>query len=363
MALPDWPRAWGVSPPITATLRAAPADFFVEEQLGFTLTGSGEHCWLWIEKENLNTVDAAQRLAKFAGMQERDISFGGLKDKNAVTRQWFSLHLINHKVDWAQWNDPNLRLLEITRHDRKLRRGGHRANRFELILRNVAGDMAAFEMRLNTMVSEGVPNYFGEQRFGRDGRNIDNARQWIAAGMPKRQRMQISMMLSSLRSWLFNEVLAARIVEQSWSRASDGEVFMLDGTGSVFTQALDETLEARLVSGDIHLTGPLPGRASSVSPSGAVAELEHRVAAQFVEELAALERVGLTAERRALRVIPRDLHWQQVGATDWQLGFTLPRGCFATSLVRELATISPNGFRGEQAFGGANRNDISGDSA
>lgn len=362
MALPDWPRAWG-APPITATLRAAPADFFVEEQLGFTLTGSGEHCWLWIEKENLNTVDAAQRLAKFAGMQERDISYGGLKDKNAVTRQWFSLHLINRKVDWTQWDDPNLRLLEISRHDRKLRRGGHRGNRFELILRDVVGDTAAFEARLNTIVREGVPNYFGEQRFGRDGRNIDNARQWVAAGMPKRQRVQISMMLSSLRSWLFNEVLAARINEQSWSRAGDGEVFLLDGTGSVFAQARDETLAARLLSGDLHLTGPMPGRASSVATTGAVAELEQRVAAQFVDELVALERVGLTAERRALRVIPRDLHWRQLGATDWQLGFTLPRGCFATSLVRELATISPVLFHGDRVVETADSSERSGDGA
>lgn len=362
MALPDWPRAWG-TPSITATLRATPADFFVEEQLGFSLTGGGEHCWLWIEKENLNTVDAAQRLARFAGMQERDISYGGLKDKNAITRQWFSLHLINHKVDWTQWDDPHLRLLEISRHDRKLRRGGHRGNRFELILRDVVGDTAGFEARLQAIVTEGVPNYFGEQRFGRDGRNIDNARQWVAAGMPRRQRVQISMMLSSLRSWLFNEVLAARIAEGSWSRAGEGEVFMLDGTGSVFAQAFDATLAARLVAGDLHLTGPLPGRASSVAPTGAVAELERRAAAQFVDELAALERVGLTAERRALRVIPRDMHWQQLGESDWKLGFTLPRGCFATSVVRELATISPHIFRGSGVVETTGRSDISGDNA
>lgn len=347
MALPDWPRAWG-APPATATLRATPADFFVEEQLGFALSGSGEHCWLWIEKENLNTVDAAQRIAKFAGLQERDISFGGLKDKNAVTRQWFSLHLINRQVDWSQWSDPQLRLLEIARHDRKLKRGGHRANRFQLVLRNVAGDADALEARLRTVAAEGVPNYFGEQRFGREGRNIDNARQWIAAGMPRRQRAQISLLLSSMRSWLFNEVLAARIDEGSWNLPCDGEIYSLDGSGSVFAQPLDDELRARVARADLHPTGVLAGRAGNVRPSAHVAELEARVLAAFAPEAAALERAGMSAERRALRLMTRDLSWQRIADTDWQLSFTLPRGCFATSVVRELVHVSAsNGERRE----------------
>jgi tRNA pseudouridine13 synthase len=338
MALPDYPRAWGAAP-ISATLRASAADFFVEEQLGFTLTGTGEHCWLWVEKENLNTVDAAQRIAKFAGMQERDISFGGLKDKNAITRQWLSLHLINKPVDWSQWQDPSLRLLEIIRHDRKLRRGGHRGNRFELVLRNVAGDIAAFEERLTTIRTEGVPNYFGEQRFGRDGRNMDNARQWIADGMPRRQRQQVSMLLSSVRSWLFNEVLAARVRERTWNQPCEGEVFSLDGSGSVFTQALDDTLRARIASGDIHPTGALAGKKGSVQTSGVIAELEAAVLTEFPDEIAALERAGLAAERRALRIIPSDFAWSRLDETAWRLSFTLPRGCFATSVVRELAMV------------------------
>src|SRR5690606_6304342 len=234
-------------------------------------------CWLWIEKENLNTVDAAQRLAKFAGVGEREIYYGGLKDKNAITRQWFSLHLLNKQVDWSQWSDPNLRLLTITRHDRKLRRGTHRGNTFVLVLRNLQGDLDAFESRLQHIKAQGVPNYFGEQRFGREGRNIDNARRWIGAGMPRKQRDQISILLSSLRSLLFNDVLAARIAANNWCEALAGEVFMLDGNHSVFKQAPDDTIRERLRSGDIHLTGPLPGRASRVTSSEAVAELEAAV--------------------------------------------------------------------------------------
>lgn len=340
MPLPDWPRAWGAAP-VTATLRASPADFVVEEQLGFTPTGSGEHCWLWIEKENLNTADAAQLLAKFSGVPERDVSYAGLKDRNAITRQWFSLHLINKVVDWDKWPHADMRLLQITRHDRKLRRGAHRGNRFELTLRNVSGDTALLQARLHSIVNVGVPNYFGEQRFGRDGRNIENAQRWLAAGMPKRQRHQVSLMLSSLRSWLFNEVLAARVAGHTWNTALNGEIFMLDGTSSVFTQALDETLTERLRTGDIHLSGPLPGRASNVAVIEAVAAIEAGVLATFTSEVAGLEQAGLTAERRALRLLPRDLTGEDLGDGNWRLSFSLPRGCFATSLVRELAELAP----------------------
>lgn len=339
MALPDWPRAWG-EPPVTAILRASPGDFFVEEQLGFEPGGSGEHCWLWIEKQNLNTVDAAQRLAKFAGVGEREIYYAGLKDKIAVTRQWFSLHLLNREVDWSQWSDPNLRLLTVTRHDRKLRRGTHRGNRFVLVLRDVRGDVDAFESRLEKIASEGVPNYFGEQRFGREGRNIDNARRWIAAGMPRRQRDQISMWLSSLRSLLFNQVLAARVAAGNWSDAQSGEVFMLDGNNSVFCQPTDNTLRARLREGDIHLTGPLPGRASRVVASDDVAGLEAVALAPHADDIAALDKAGLAAERRSLRLRVPDLRGERLEADVWQLSFTLPRGCFATSVVRELATTA-----------------------
>lgn len=354
MALPDWPRAWGGAP-VVATLRANPADFFVEEQLGFVPTGSGEHCWLWIEKENLNTIDAAQKLAKFAGIADRDISYAGLKDKNALTRQWFSLHLINRVVDWNRWNEPNLRLLEVTRHDRKLRRGAHRGNRFELALRDVSGDLDKFESVLNTIAKEGVPNYFGEQRFGRDGRNIDNARSWIAAGMPKRQRQQTSMMLSSLRSWVFNEVLAVRVADQSWQVAAKaGEVFMLDGTSSVFTQALDEALMERLKTADIHLSGPLPGRESGVGVSAGVAVLEAEVLKRFEVEVRALEQAGLSAERRSLRLIPGDMQWVRIDDQSWRLAFTLPRGCFATSVVRELADTSSHNTAHHDSASGEN---------
>lgn len=334
--LPDWPRAWG-EPPVTATLRASPADFLVEEQLGLEPSGSGEHVWLWIEKENLNTADAAQRLARFAGLRERDISYAGLKDKVAVTRQWFSLHLLNRAPDWTAWSDPALRILRIERHDRKLRRGAHRGNRFDIVLRAVRGDGAALRERLDRLGVQGVPNYFGEQRFGRDGRNLELARRWIAQGRPRLQRQQLSLNLSTLRSFLFNEVLAARVAADNWCRPLRGEVFALRGSGSVFRAEVDAALCARLDEGDVQLSGPLPGRAVEPQPVFDVAELESSLLAPHADLVDALVASGVDAARRSLRVIPDD--WQYVQETDdaWRLRFYLPKGCFATGVVRELA--------------------------
>lgn len=339
MSLPDWPRAWG-EPPASAILRARPADFFVEEQLGFELSGSGEHVWLWIEKENLNTVDAAQRLARFAGLRERDVAYSGLKDKVAITRQWISLHMLSRTPDWAAWDDPALRILRIERHDKKLRRGAHRANRFEIELRAVQGDLTAFEQRLLRVGSEGVPNYFGEQRFGRDGRNLELARRWIAQGRPRLQRQQLGLNLSTLRSFLFNTVLARRVQANNWRIALDGEVFALRGSASVFRQPIDAALQSRLDAGDVYLSGPLPGRATEPQPQGAVAGLEHACLQEHADLVDALAASGVEAARRSLRVVPADWKHERSGADSWRLTFSLPKGCFATGVVRELVRLT-----------------------
>jgi len=338
VSLPDWPTAWGAAP-VTATLRATAADFFVEEQLGFELSGTGEHQWLWIEKENLNTVDAAQRLARFAGLHERDVSFAGLKDKRAITRQWFCLHLLNRSVDWSSWSDPALRILQVGRHDKKLRRGAHRGNRFQIVLREVSGDIDAFEQRLAAIGAHGVPNYFGEQRFGRDGRNIELARRWIAQGRPRLQRQQLGLNLSSLRSFLFNEVLAQRVLADNWCKPLRGEVFALQGNSSVFRQELDDLLQQRIDSGDVHLSGPLPGRVAGLVPEEDVMALEQRCLACHADLVEALTAAGVDAMRRSLRVMPTDWQWTRLADDTWQLRFNLPKGCFATGVVRELAQL------------------------
>ena len=335
MRLPEWPRAWG-EPPVVGIMRQSAADFVVEEQLGFEPDGSGEHCWLWVEKEDLNTADAAQRLARFSGLRERDISYSGLKDKRAIARQWFSLHVLNRDIDWRQWRDPALRVLRAVRHSRKLRRGTHRANNFEITVRAIAGDTAALATRIDTCRARGVPNYFGEQRFGRDGRTLELACR-AAAECRRLPRQQAGLYFSALRSYLFNTVLARRVAEHTWNSALAGEVFMLDGSSSVFRQTFDAALAARLDAGDIHLTGPLPG-CPGANPDDEVLQLEESVLREhgiLIDYLAAAKVEGA---RRALGLRPQNLRAEAIGDDDWRFAFSLPRGCFATALMRELVS-------------------------
>jgi tRNA pseudouridine13 synthase len=348
--LPDWPRVCG-EPAVTASLRTTAADFYVEEILGFEPDGQGEHCWLWIEKENLNTADAAQRLARFAGLRERDISYSGLKDKVAVARQWFCLHLLNRNVDWQRWDDPALRVLRVERHSKKLRRGTHRSNRFVIVLRDVEGDVAELRRRVELLARNGVPNYYGEQRFGREGRNIDLALQLFADKKRKAPRQQAGIYLSAVRSLLFNEVLAARIRESSWLTPLVGDVFMLDRSNSVFIQAADDGLQQRLVQGDIHLTGPLYGKSTGLAAGGLVQVLEQRCFDAHSELVAVLQGADMDAARRALRFMPGGLHAESLTDGVWRVQFELLKGCFATSLVRELAHYVVPGASGSALRG------------
>lgn len=338
MTLPEWSRAYGESP-IRGVLRQIPADFYVEEQLGFEPDGCGEHCWLWVEKENLNTADAAQRLARFANLRERDISYSGLKDKRAIARQWFCLHLLNRDVDWQQWCDPALRILRVERHSKKLRRGTHRSNYFEITLRDVQGDIDALHSRIELIRRQGVPNYFGEQRFGRDGRTFELAKR-AAEQNSRLKRQQASLYFSALRSYLFNEVLSYRIANNNWNTPLEGEVFMLHRSNSVFCQALDAALLERFESGDIHLSGLMPGVEGAIVPAEAVSQIEQAVLREHDSLVSYLVSAKVESARRSLRLVPDDLCAEQIDNGTWRFAFTLGRGCFATSLMRELVSYS-----------------------
>lgn len=318
-------------------LRQRPEDFVVEELLGFTPEGDGEHLFLNIEKVGLNTQDVVRRLAAEAGVPQRQVSFSGLKDKHAITRQWFSLHLPGVPGrDWSNWRSPGLTVLEQTRHRKKLRRGSHWGNRFAIRVSQLQGDVDGLQALVSQLQQAGVPNYFGEQRFGHNGSNLQQARDWFG-GTLRPKRHQRSMLLSAVRSWLFNRVLAQRVEQGSWSTLLDGELCMLDGSQSLFAWTWEEreALSARAAAGDLHPTGPLFGRPAKLQPTGQVAALEQRVAEEEAGLVQALQQHGLDARRRALRVIPRDFQWQLLDDV-LALEFTLPGGCFATAVVREL---------------------------
>lgn len=333
----DWPRAWGM-PAASAKIRCRPEDFRVSEELGFALSGEGEHVFLRLQKRNLNSLELVQRLAALSGVPERDIGLSGLKDRNAVTRQWFSVGMAGRREpDWqALETGGDVQLLELGRHSRKLRRGVHRANRFSLVLRGVSGDRADLERRLQLVRQQGAPNYFGEQRFGRNGATLEQACRWARGGQRRQTRARRSLYLSAMRAFLFNTALATRVATGDWNRVSAGDVCILNGTHSLFTcGSVDEELRVRVASGDVHPGLPLWGRgASPAAPERALLQreslAEHRDLCDF------LEREGLELAWRPTRLLADDFCWQFCDDGDLQLDFALGAGAYATALLAEI---------------------------
>lgn len=333
-------RAHG-APVLGARLRAAPEDFFVEELPGFEASGAGEHLLLTVEKRGMNTAFAARRIAAWAGVDESAIGYAGLKDRHAVTRQRFTVWLPKKIApDLEALQSDDLRVLEHAWHARKLPRGALAGNRFVLVLRDVEGERAAIETRLQAIASQGVPNYFGEQRFGRGGGNVQQAVAMFAGRRVKREER--TMLLSAARSELFNRVLAARVEAGNWNAALDGEVWMLDGSRSVFgPEAFTDELQARLAAFDIHPTGPLWGegelRSTDASRDLELAAMQGDTATRLRN---GLERAGLKQERRALRLRPDAIAWRWLDDGALELAFALPPGCYATTLLRELGDVA-----------------------
>jgi tRNA pseudouridine13 synthase len=323
---------------VRARIRVETEDFRVDEVLGFEPSGAGEHLFLDIEKRGANTAWVAQRLARWAGVVDHAVSYAGLKDRHAVTRQAFTVHLPKRVApDFALLAaEAEFRVLAHAWHARKLPRGALRGNHFVLRLRELEGERDAIESRLEAIAQRGVPNYFGEQRFGRDGGNLAAARAMFAGRRMARDKR--SILLSSARSVLFNAVLAERVRQSTWDRGIDGEVWMLDGSHSVFgPEPMSDELSRRCASLDLHPTGPMWGD-GELRPQSQARALESDVVAGFSDLAAGLAAAGLRQERRALRLPVRDLAWQW-RMQDLELAFFLPAGCYATTVLHALGDI------------------------
>lgn len=330
---PTWPYAYG-GPSGFGKIRTSPEDFIVEEILAFEPAGAGEHAFLQIRKTGENTEYVARQLARFADVRQRDIGFAGLKDRHAVTTQWFSVWLPGKPdPDWTAFASASIEVLQATRHARKLQRGALSGNRFALTIRDWRGDQEKAHARLIAIKAAGIPNYFGEQRFGHQGRNVEQALSLFQGKKVSRELR--SIYLSAARSFLFNQVLAVRIEQQTWNRPMPGEVCMLDKTHSRFkAEASDQTLARRIEAGEIHPTGALWGQGEN-GASDTVSALEAGVIARFPELAEGLQNSGVEAERRPLRVNVPDLVWRF--ADDLlRLSFSLPAGSYATALLREI---------------------------
>lgn len=332
----DLPRAWG-GVAGRAELRSVPEDFRVEEVLGFEPSGEGEHLFLRVRKRDLNTAEVGRRIARVAGVRPRDVSYAGLKDRRAVTTQTFSVHLPGRAdPDLSGLEDDRLEVLSADRHHRKLRRGALRGNRFRIRLRGFSGDAGLLGERLHCIAESGVPNYFGSQRFGREGGNLEGALGLFRGGRRRVPREQRSIWLSAARAFLFNRVLAERVARGDWNRPLPGEVLQPEGSNAQFRADGDDSLESRLASGEVHPTGPLWGRKGRcLLPEGEAAELESAALDGHAEWREGLEEAGLEMDRRALRMRVAELEWSLEGG-DLVVAFFLGKGSYATVVLREI---------------------------
>jgi tRNA pseudouridine13 synthase len=328
------PHAYG-APPAYGALRVEPEDFVVEEELGFAPAGAGQHLLLKVEKRNANTEWVARQLARLAACRPGEVGYAGLKDRRALAVQWFSVPRPRSAVDWPAVRDAEFGVLEAHPHNRKLPRGALEANRFAVRIRSPDGDGAALAARLAERVAEigrrGVPNYFGPQRFGRDGANLTAG----AASLAARSPLERSLTLSAARSVVFNAVLAERVRAGTWERLLPGDLANLDGRGSFFAvDAADASLAERCERLDIHPTGPLWGVGDPATAAG-VLELEARVAMRFAQQGGLCRAAGMRQERRSLRLRVQSLLCEPE-AQAVRLSFRLARGAFATAVLREL---------------------------
>ena len=355
-----------------ATYKAKTTDFIVNEILPLDFTDEGEHLWLHIQKSGMNTAYLAKLLSEWAEIPLRDVGYSGLKDRHALTTQWFSLRIPKKQLPPTKFapvdigENESVTILTQHWHNKKLNRGTHRANQFVITLRDIQfanidaeiltpeqllSAQEAINQHLTSISKSGVPNYFGPQRFGRNGNNIREALRLFTRPVPesrpqpkksKRKRApreQNTMELSAARSLIFNEILAARVRDGSWDEGLAGEVFNLDGSGSIFTSdEIDNTLRERLVSGDIHPTAVLWGK-SNDKVSSVAADIEHQIVkhSRLLTQLAAgLEQRDIKAQRRALRLPIEALTWEWSDEQTLVLNFTLTTGSFATSVLASL---------------------------
>lgn len=345
----DLPHAVG-KPVASALLREQPEDFLVEEIQAEPWSGRGEHLLLWVEKRDANSEWLAGQLARAFEVPRRDVGLAGLKDRRAVTRQWFSLPVPSgaQQPTDAQIG-PGVHLLDCARHHRKLRRGALLGNRFAIRLRQLRGDRVWIEERLQQLATEGFPNYFGLQRFGRNGSNLAGAQRLFRDRRYRPNPALRGLLISAARSWLFNRVLALRVQRGDWCGLLDGDLLLHQAANELAPapEPLTEAQAARLDAGGwLHPTGPMWGR-DRQDLAGAARQLEAEVLAAHASWRDGLQRLGANHDRRALRVIPRGLEFEWAGVDDIWLRFELPAGAYATALLRELVEVVEPASEGE----------------
>ena len=335
----------GPAPRVDAVYKATPADFLVEEIPAYAPSDDGTHTYMWVQKEGIGTLDAVRELARALSRREKEFGYAGLKDARAIARQWISIeHVDDGELSRLQL--PSIEILDVRRHQNKLKLGHLAGNRFRILLRDASAAAAADVLtNLQFLAASGAPNYFGEQRFGKRGANLDKGLRILWAGNPKRAshtmpRRLFNLVISAVQSEVFNRVLCARM--PTLDRLQTGDVAWIHDNGACFLVTDAATEQPRHDAFEISPTGPLPGP-KMLQPGGEVAELEST----------ALQELDLTPEvfgrmphkthegaRRPLRVpvLSPEVEVVDVGL---QVSFQLPPGCYATTVLRELLVHTP----------------------
>ena len=317
-------------------IRVEPADFIVQEDLGYEPEGDGEHHYLYIRKTGENTDWVARQLANFAQVSPRDVAYAGKKDRHAVTEQWFSVHLPGKRklLNWSMFGGDTIQVLKQNKHRRKIKLGNLRGNRFKLRIRSVTDD--ADLAKRAELIRQGVPNYFGEQRFGQQGNNLTSGLAMLNGELEERQRVKRGLYISAVRSQLFNKLLAARLREDLWDNLLEGDVLIEPYTQRCqLWDADNEAQQHSFTQREQVLSAPLWGRGELYSQSSA-REFEQQQMSVYSDICQQLEELGLRQERRAALLVPQGLELNQAAEGEWELEFSLPSGSFATSVLREL---------------------------
>ncbi len=326
---------------VTGLIKSCPEDFRVVEELGFEPSDEGEHLFLLVQKSALTTPELVDRIARDYSIHPRQIGYSGMKDKNALTTQWLSLHLPGQSAAASPAGGDGYRVLRALRNRSKLRRGTHKFNFFSICVRAVDALPGASLAQLDDLARQGIANYFGAQRFGRRQDNVTRALAQL--DQPGLKRARKSILLSSLRSYLFNQVLARRIARGYWTQPLDGDVFMLRGSHSIFSASLDAALSERFAEMDISSTASLYGNGES-RLSGAALQLEQQVFDENGEITNCLDRQGVSRQMRSLRVVVEDFAYEyDAGERCLRLELRLPAGSYLTSLLDHFIRVSEPG--------------------
>ncbi len=326
----------------TGVIRTAPEDFNVTEINNVELSGSGEHLWLYLQKIGSNTEWVANKLANVCQVPRKQIGFAGMKDRHAITKQWFSIQLAKvSDIEAIQSALPDdVTVLKSDYHYKKIKIGQLESNHFEIVIRNIVGSADQIEQNIQNIIENGVPNYFGPQRFGHDLGNIQKCQDWFSGNYKVKSRNLKSLLISTSRSHIFNTIVAQRINNNTWNTAIDGDILQLDRSHSWFpiSDATPAEISKRLNEFDVHLTAAMYGEDGPQS-TGECAELELSVASEFQVYQQGFERFRLKQDRRAMRICANDFTFKWIN-NDLYLSFNLAPGSYATGVMREILTIS-----------------------